>query len=152
MPWLVCFTSNTLQIIPDGKRCNTVKRRRHRLLIAFLLICWFVLFVLMQLVSFDWSDKNELRLCLLIIGFFFLQFPVIRWFQKQRASRIILAFSVLYGVFLMIKDVCFILAVVRPNWHGPLALFFTCLMCDLAGFIRCRKSIKRLSQDDSFST
>ena len=129
-----------------------MKRTHHRIVSVFLFVIWLILFILMQFVSFDWSNKNELRLCLQMIGLFFLQFPVIRCFQKQRASRIILAFSVLYGVFLMIKDVCFILAVVRPNWHGPLALFFTCLMCDLVGFIRCRRSFKRLSQADSFST
>ena len=133
-------------------RNHIMKRTHHRIVSVFLFVIWLILFILMQFVSFDWSNKNELRLCLQMIGLFFLQFPVIRCFQKQRASRIILAFSVLYGVFLMIKDVCFILAVVRPNWHGPLALFFTCLMCDLVGFIRCRRSFKRLSQADSFST
>ena len=150
---VVCiFPSNTSQTIPDGKRCNIVKRMRHRVRIAFLLICWFILFILMQLVSFDWSDKNELRLCLLIIGFFLLQLSAIRCFQKQRASRIITVFAVIYEVFLMIKDVCFVLAAVRPNWHGPLALFFTSLMCDLAGFILCCRYIKKISQEESCKT
>ena len=149
---VVCiFPSNTSQTIPDGKRCNIVKRMRHRVRIAFLLICWFILFILMQLVSFDWSDKNELRLCLLIIGFFLLQLSAIRCFQKQRASRIITAFSIIYGV-LFIKDVCFTLAVIRPNWHGPLALFFTCLLCDLTGFILCRSCTKKISQGESCNT
>ena len=52
----------------------------------------------------------------------------------------------------MIKDVCFVLAAVRPNWHGPLALFFTSLMCDLAGFILCCRYIKKISQEESCKT
>ena len=150
---MVCiFTSNTSQTIPDGKRCNIVKRMRHRVWVAFLLICWCILFILMQLVSFDWSDKNELSLCLQIIGFFLLQLSAVRCFQKQRASRIITAFSIIYGVILMIKDVCFILAVVRPNWHGPLAIFSTCLLCDSTGFTLCRRCIKKISQGESCNT
>lgn len=128
-----------------------MKRTHHRVFAIFLFSVWLFCFSLMQLVSFDWTNQKEYLLCLLTVVFFILQVLVVSFVQKQRLSALMMACSILYGVALMLKDLCFVLAVVRPNWHGPLALFFTCLLCDLTGFILCRRSIKRLSQKDSFN-
>ena len=126
-----------------------MKRNVHPIMAAALFTGWFILFALMQLLSFAWVGQNELLFCVLTIGLFLLQLPAILFFIAKNASWNVAVFTATYGIALIVKDITLILVIIRPNWHGPLALVFTCLFCDLTALLLCRRYHRKGVQEES---
>ena len=123
-----------------------MKRKTQQAWAVPLFSSWAIMFFFMQFFSFEWSDQDELRSCLLIAGFFLLQLLVIKCLQVRRFSWSIVVCAVIYGIAFVPKDLCLALVVFRPNWQGPRTLVFSCLVCDLAGLAICRQHYKMITE------